>query len=458
MALYLFIGFFTLGFSYWLACLFFSRQDPELQFSSARSKPQYPPDFLYGTATSAHQIEGGNQNDWSLFEDAGKVARGEKSGAACDHWNKYNEDIALMKQANCNAYRFSIEWSRVQPTEDSWDEAAWEHYASELAQLREEQIIPMATLLHFTLPQWLVARGGVLAPDFVEKFAEFSAEAARRCWSMVEHWCTVNEPNVQMFMGYLQGHWPPAKKSPAEATQAFVALLKAHAAASREIRAVSPEAQIGVAMNLICFEPHSRGSLLDWISTRMVSNAYNWAFYDAIKKGRIQFRLPGQEPIDEPLDTLLHSADFIGVNYYTRYRIRFSPRAEGFVEWQPGPNPRSDLGWEIYPEGLLRLLREASRRYQLPLYITENGIADHRDSLRGGFIEDHIHSVALALQEGLPVQGYFHWSLLDNFEWAEGFEPRFGLYRVNYETLQRTATSSLDTFRRLSPIAEGEQQ
>jgi beta-glucosidase len=452
MALYLLLSFFALGFSYWLVCVYFSRKHPNVNFTMPFKPPNYPPHFLYGTATSAHQIEGGNLwNDWHHAEEQGLV--GYHSGRACDHWNRTREDLALMKLANSNAYRFSIEWSRVQPTEDAWDEAAWEHYIEEISQLREAQIVPMATLLHFTLPQWLAARGGLLAPEFPEKFAEFAAEAARRCWSMVEHWCTLNEPNVQIFQGYLQGVWPPLKKkSPEEATKAFVALLRAHAAASREIRSVSPEAQIGVAINLICFDPHSRGSLPDWLAMKAVDNAYNWAFYDSILKGRIQFQLPGQAKVDEPLDTLLRSADFIGVNYYTRYLVRFSLGAEGFVEWQPGPGPRSDLDWEIYPEGLLRVMQDAYQRYRLPIYITENGVADQSGEKRGAFIERHLHAVSRALQGGLPVEGYFHWSLLDNFEWAEGFAPRFGLYQTKYETMERSETAGLEVFRRLSPL------
>jgi beta-glucosidase len=453
MSFYLFLALIVLGLFYWGACLYFSRKHPDLHFSATPQTPQYPPNFLYGTATAAHQVEGGNtHNDWHVFEEQGH-AHGDKSGRACDHWNRIPEDITLMKRANANAYRFSIEWSRVQPTEDSWDEAAWEHYVEELSQLREAQIVPMATLLHFTLPQWISVRGGVLAPDFPEKFAEFAAEAARRCWSMVEHWCTINEPNVQMFMGYLQGNWPPQKKSPAEATSAFVALLKAHAAAAREIRSVSPEAQIGVAMNLICFDPGSRWSLPDWFAMQAAANAYNWAFYDSIMKGRIQFHLPGQPKVDEPLDTLLHSADFVGINYYTRYCVSFAPGAEGFVEWKPGPGPRSTLGWEIYPEGLLRVLRAAHQRYKLPIYITENGISTQSGEQRSAFIESHLHAVSKALQEGIPVQGYFHWSLLDNFEWAEGFTPRFGLYSMDYNTMERSETVAVEVFRRLSPLS-----
>jgi beta-glucosidase len=454
MIVYLLFVLALLVLAYWIALQIFSRQDPEPSFSNllaASASPSLPADFLLGTATSAHQVEGNNlHNDWSDFEKEGKVARGEQSGLACDAWNRFDQDLARMKELGADSYRFSLEWSRLEATEGTHDEAAWDHYAEQLQKLREAGITPMVTLLHFTLPRWISARGGVTAPDFPDKFGAFAAEAARRLFAMVDLWTTINEPNVQMFMGYVSGEWPPEKKSPEEAARAFVGLLKAHAAAARAIRHVSPEAQIGVAMNLVSFAPSRRAWLPDWLAARFAATTYNWAFYDAIQSGRIRLRVPGQAPLDEPCEDLLGSVDFLGINYYTRNIVRYAPTKPGGVQLKPGSREQSDLGWEIYPEGLLKLIRHAWRRYQLPIYITENGLADASGEKRGPFLRAHLYAIHRAIEEGAKVLGYFHWSLLDNFEWHHGYTPRFGLYRMDYATQSRTATPAVEVFRQLS--------
>jgi beta-glucosidase len=409
-------------------------------------------DFLWGVATAAHQIEGGNLwNDWSRFEqEPGRIKGGERSGRAADHWNRVAEDVALIEALGAGAYRFSVEWSRVEPRQGSWSEDAWAHYADEVERLRSVGVIPMVTLLHFTLPAWLSERGGLTADDFPERFGRFAAEAARRLGPAVDLWCTVNEPNVQMYQGYVEGVWPPAIRDPAIAAQAFSGLVRGHAAAATALREQDPGAEIGAAVNLIVFDPASRWSLPDWIAARQADRGFNWAFYDSIVGGRILFELAGFPTIDEPLPSLAGSADFFGINYYRRNLVHFSPGAPGLVRLTPGPGPLSDSGVEIYPEGLLRLLRRVWKRYGLPIYVTENGIADAGDTLRADFIRSHAHALARALAEGIPVRGYFHWSLIDNFEWAEGFGPRFGLYRVDYETLQRRPTEGGEEFARLA--------
>ena len=434
-------------------------QDPSVTFGSGETSrpPALPAGFLLGTATAAHQVEGGNtRNDWARFEEMpGRVKGGERSGRASDHWNRVPEDIALMQRLGANAYRFSIEWSRLEPGEDRWDEAAWAHYGDELRRLRGGGITPMVTLLHFTLPLWLADRGGVTAPEFPERFARFAAEAARRFGSLVDLWCTINEPNVQMIAGYIEGAWPPGKRDFADAGRAYAGLVRAHAAAAAALRAGAPGAKIGVAINLVVIEPASRWSLLDWIAARLAARAYNWAFYDSIQSGRVRLSAPGLPWLDEPLPGLAGSADFFGLNYYTRMRIRFAPRSPGMIEPRPGPGPRSDLDWEIYPEGLLRMARAAWSRYGLPIYVTENGIADAAGTRRADFVQSHLYAVARAAQEGVPLRGYFFWSLIDNFEWAEGFAPRFGLYRVDYATFARAPAPGSEVFeawaRRLTP-------
>lgn len=410
--------------------------------------PSLPRDFLWGTATAAHQVEGGNQhNDWWAFEqEPGRIARGERSGATADHWNRVAEDVALMRDLGARAYRFSVEWSRVEPAEGTWDEAAWAHYLDEVRGLRAAGIEPMVTLHHFTVPRWTA----VLDEAFPRQFGRFAAEAARRLGPEVTTWCTINEPNVLMFKAFVEGAWPPAVRDPARAVAAFSALLAAHALAAAAVRSALPKARIGAAVHLRVFDPARRWFLPDWLAATGSADAFNWAFYDAIASGRIRFEAPGFPRVDEPLSGLAGSADWLGVNYYSRDLVRFSPGTPGMVERTPGPGPRTDLGWEVYPEGLERLLVAASARYRLPILVTENGLADARGTLRPRFIRAHAQAMARAARRGVPVLGYFHWSLLDNFEWSDGFEPRFGLYRVDYRTQTRTRAPGAETFQALA--------
>jgi beta-glucosidase len=442
-------------------CLCLSIAHPAVTFTSeelARPAPPLPKGFLWGTATSSHQIEGGNRNDWTRFEAApGTIEGGDTSAVALDHWNRMAEDVALMKAIKASAYRFSIEWSRLEPQESAWNEAAWVRYQDLVRQLREARITPMVTLLHFTLPLWMADRGGVAAPDFPERFSRFAAEAGKRLGPGVDLWCTLNEPNVQMYMGYVIGTWPPQKKSPAEAAQAWRGLLRAHAGAAAALRAADPGAKVGVANNVMLLEPASRLSLFDWLAARFLDQFWNWAFADAIRDGRARLRLPGTT-LDEAIDGLQGSVDFFGLNYYFRYLMRFAPSAPQRVEMRPGPGPKSELAGEppagdSPPEALFLLMREAWARYHLPIYITEGGIADEKGTMRGALIRGQVEAVQRALAEGIPVRGYLHWSLMDNFEWEKGYRPRFGLFRVDRATLERTPAGGADVFAALAPPA-----
>jgi len=444
----------------WLtACLVYSLRNPRLAFSPedlARPAPPLPEGFLWGTATSAHQIEGGNHNDWTMFEAVpGHVERGETSAVAADHWNRMEEDVALMRAIGANAYRFSIEWSRLEPADGEWSEEAWSRYQDLVRRLEEAGITPMVTLLHFTLPVWLAERGGVASPDFPDRFARLASEAARRLGPSVELWCTLNEPNVQMYLGYVAGAFPPGETSPPRAAEAWRGLLRGHAAAARALRAADPDARIGVANNLMVVQPEWRLSLLDWLGVRFVDQAWNWAFPDAVKKGRVRLRLPGVN-VDEPLPELRGTVDFFGLNYYFRYLLHVSPGAPRGISLRAGPGMVSELGGEpppgdAYPEGLLILMREAWGRYHLPIYVTEGGIADARGAMRGALIRGHVESIDRARAEGIPVRGYFHWTLMDNFEWDKGYRPRFGLYAVDRRTLSRTPAGGAEAFAALAP-------
>jgi beta-glucosidase len=444
----------------WLGvCAYLAIRHPRVRFTAeelARPAGPLPKGFLWGTATSAHQIEGGNTNDWTRFEaQAGTIERGETSAVSADHWNRMAEDVALMRSIRANAYRFSIEWSRLEPVEGAWNEEAWARYGDLVRQLREAGITPAVTLLHFTLPLWLAERGGIAASDFPDRFGRFAAEAGRRLGPHVDLWITLNEPNVQMFMGYVFGAWPPQKKSSAEAPQAFAGMLRAHAAAAAALRAADPGAKVGVANNLMLLEPRSRLMPGDWLGARLVDRLWNWPFPDAVRDGHARLRLP-DAALDEPIAGLVGSTDFFGLNYYFRYHVRLAPGAPEGVVLTPGPGLRSELGGpqpvgDSPPEALYLLMREAWKRYRLPIYITEGGIADAAGTLRGPLIRGQVEAIQRARAEGIRVDGYFHWTLVDNFEWEKGYRPRFGLFHLDRQTLARTPAGGADVFAALAP-------
>jgi beta-glucosidase len=445
--------------SYFLAMVVLEGWESEPVFSEIPADAgvtSLPKGFLFGAATAAHQIEGGNEhNDWAAFERIpGNISEDQVSGVAAGHWERVPEDIALLKGMGANAYRFSIEWSRLEPVEGQWDESAWSHYVDEINGLRHAGIEPMVTLLHFTLPDWLARQGGLTAGHFPELFGRFAAEAARRLGPQVNFWCTVNEPNVQMYQAYVQGVWPPGIRDTAEASRAFAGLVRGHAAAATALRKHDPDSRVGAAINLIVFDPDRHWWALDWIAASEADKGFNWAFYDSIKSGAVSFHLSGFPEIEEPLPELNGSADYFGINYYRRNLVRFTPSAPGLVALLQGPGQLSDAGVEIYPEGLLRLLRRVWQRYELPIYITENGVADNRGDMRPEYLRGHLYAVSQAIEEGIPVQGYFHWSLMDNFEWSEGFDHRFGLFRVDYNTLEREPGPAVAEFRRLSALMD----
>jgi len=461
----------------WLTlCVWLSRELPPVFTAAELTQfvPSWPRGFLWGTAIAAHQVEGGQHNDWTRFEEQpGAITSGERSGRADDMWNRFPQDVVLMKALRANAIRLSIEWSRVEPVKGKWDEPAWTRYIEWMHLLSQNGITPMVTLLHYTLPVWMADRGGLTALDFPERFVHFAGEAAARLGPDVHVWCTINEPNYHVHHAYIAGNYPPQQRSAVEAAKAFAGLLRAHALASQVIRKHDPTARIGVAISLTDYQPASRWSLPDWVATTRQADEDNWAFYDSIKSGRIRFNLSSaassntvasnsylnavnrpadsSASYDEPLPGLLGSADWFGANYYDRNLVRFAPFSRGFLQIREGPGPKGDLGWEIYPEGLLSLLQSVWTRYKLPLYITENGLPDAAGTKRAAFIRAHAYAVSRAIAEGVPVKGYFFWSFVDNFEWVDGFAPKFGLYRVNYTTLDRQLAPGAEEFIKLAP-------
>jgi beta-glucosidase len=386
-------------------------------------------EFFFGAATSSHQVEGGNHNNWTEWEkqNAKRLAaqaRGKTwddylldlypsplqeenyiSGRAADHYHRFRDDFDIAKSLGHNAHRFSLEWSRIEPEEGKFNEKEINHYREVIHELRNRDMEPFVTLFHWTMPLWLSHKGGVLNKKFPEYFGKFAELVAQEFRGDVRFWATVNEPEVFSSKSYQEGVWPPQKKSVRLGFKSLHTLMRAHRAAYRSIKKASPDAQVGAVMQMAHFD--SAGGpinhALAWFGERM------WNFYF--------------------LTSIRSTSDFIGLNFYFHIRVD---------HWYgKNKNERvSDLAWELYPESLYHVLMRL-KLYGLPIYITENGVADARDKHREYFLVEHLRSVKRAINEGVPVRGYLHWSLLDNFEWDSGFWPRFGLVEVDYKTMER---------------------
>ena len=338
-----------------------------------------------------------------------------------------------------------MEWARVETADGVFDAGEIEHYRKMLSACRERGIVPMVTLFHFTLPQWVAKMGGFESPAVVARFARFCGRMAQELGPQVELWCTENEPTVYVGAAYIVGLFPPGKKDPKAAAQVYANLILAHGQAYhamkdayRKLGLAAP--QIGIANHLRVFDPLNQYNPVDLVMARAADQIFNKIFFHACASGKavINFWGQGYATVDAPY--LKGTMDFIGVNYYSRDTVRFNPNAPGYMDLTvPHGLPVSEMGWEIYPEGLYRTLMWV-KSYRKPIYITENGISDNKGNMRRPFLRDHLVWLARAMQAGADVRGYFHWSLMDNFEWVEGFWPRFGLYRVIYATQERTLT------------------
>ncbi|MDR7439835.1 MAG: glycoside hydrolase family 1 protein [Armatimonadota bacterium] len=404
---------------------------------------RFPEGFRWGTATSSHQVEGGNtNNDWWVFEQQpGRIRDGSRSGAACDWWHRAEEDFDRMQALHQNAHRLSLEWSRLEPEPERWDEGAEARYRQMLRGLRERGIEPMVTLNHFTLPLWVARQGGWENPQIVRWFARYAKQCAEAFGEFVSLWVPINEPNVVVALGYLHGKHPPAARNPIRARRAIPNLLRAHAAAYRVLHEVQPDAQVGTAHNLRPFDPARPDARLDQWIVSVHGQFFNWMWLEALQHGAARSAL-GQWLLPECAGTL----DFVGVNYYTRECVRFAPWriSTGFARTVRDPHATysdGDYG-EVYPEGLYRVVREVWRRYRRPVFVTENGLPDADDDLRPRFLLEHLAALHRAIAEGVDVRGYYHWSLVDNFEWAEGWTLRFGLIEVDPQTQARTPRPS----------------
>ena len=408
---------------------------------------RFPDDFLFGCASAAHQVEGGLDNDWTAFEDAhpDRIKDGSRSGIACDHYNRYREDFNTLGALGQNAHRFSVEWSRIEPHEGHFDIGELRHYRDVVRACHAAGMQPCVTLHHFTLPRWLAEQGGILNPRTPRLFARFAAAVAEVLVDDVEWWITINEPIVVAILGYLNGEWPPMHTSLPDAMRAFAQLLRMHAAAAQALRKVANRHGASVRVSIAHHErrlvPENPSSVANRVLAMLPDYLFNRWFLDSCSSGRV---LP---PVGwgQSVPGLKDSLDYIGVNYYTRDRVRVSRSSSRtlFVDpVEPTEGPLSTFKWRIDPEGLRIAVGDLWHRFHLPLLITENGVADENDELRGEYIIDHCNAMLDALEDGVDLRGYFHWTAMDNFEWAEGYGQRFGLFSVDRATMARTAKPS----------------
>ncbi len=408
---------------------------------------KFPDDFFWGASTSSYQVEGDNfLSDWWEWEQSGAAS---PSGKACDHYNRFGEDFSLAKELGHNAHRLGIEWSRLEKEEGVWDQTEWDHYKTVINELVKLDITPIVTLNHFTIPTWLSRKGGWTNERSPEIFARFASKAIEKLGNKVQYWIAINEPNILAILAYFRGQWPPCKKNFDEALLVLKNMLKGyvfayrdmHEAAIREDQIQPPK--VGIAKAVTAFHPCSPYSILDRLTTYNRAKFHNHSFISSAIKGRVLLPRLGGEKLP-----IKNAVDFTGLNYYFRQFIHhqkpISKNPFGEVcslEHHTDAGPTTDMGWEIYPEGLYEVVKNFER-YDLPILITENGLATTDDSIRQRYIRDHLRQLLRAVKQGSPVIGYLHWSLLDNFEWDSGYTKHFGLLGVDYTSQKRIIRDS----------------
>jgi beta-glucosidase len=393
--------------------------------------------FLWGVATSAFQLEGSPYADWSSWDSILST-----NPHVTNHYNLYKKDLELLKDLGVNAYRFSIEWSRIQPREYVWDEEAIAHYQEIVDILIKTNIEPMITIHHFTHPLWFIKKYPWHTEASIEKFLLYTEKIVSMIKG-VRYWITFNEPYVLLLGGYLEGCMPPGIKDVSSAIKALENILICHGKAYDIIHSRIPDSTVSVAHNMAAVAPWKRWNPMDRLLSRIAKYFYNHSLLDAFLTGRLHIKFPFRKALVLEIP-IKDKIDFFGVNYYTRIHMRFNPFRKMGVELRHRDIDGyglTDMGWEIHPHGLEKVLKYASK-LSVPLIITENGIATNRDRRKIRFMKAHIDTVERCIKKGLDVRGYFYWSLIDNYEWLQGLDARFGLYKVDFDTLERNPTKA----------------
>jgi beta-glucosidase len=389
---------------------------------------KFPKGFLWGTATSAHQVEGNNFNsDWWKFEEQNKILF--SSGKACDSYNRFKDDHDLIEKMNNNAYRLSIEWAKIEPEKGKFDHEVMKHYVAVLSDLKKRNIKVMLTLHHFSNPFWFFEKKGWTNPFAVYYFKRYVNFVVDNLGGLVDLWITINEPGVYTDMGYDKGLWPPMEMNYLKAFFCYINMAIAHRISYALIKRKIKNAQVGFAMNVMSFASYRKHRIIELLFVHFADRFINHSFYDLTK----------------------NKHDFLAINYYFRVRLKqkdgsLIPEVEDVTE---GERELSDVGWLIYPHGLYDVLMDMED-FKKPIYITENGIAAEDDRKREKFLVNHISEIYHAMKGGVDVRGYFHWSLLDNFEWEKGFGPKFGLVEVDRKTFERKIKPSGELYGKIA--------
>lgn len=387
--------------------------------------------LLLGAAAASTQIEGGGEcgHNWNDWYRRGKIRDGSDPARSTDHYSRWREDADLMAAMGLKVYRLGIEWARLCPAQDRVDEAAVAHYREELIYLKEKGIQPLLTIHHFTNPMWFENKGGFARTENINHFMDFVALTVHSFGDIVSEYITINEPNVYAVNSYYFGDWPPGKKSPGLAFTVMSNMAACHILAYKKIHKLRSEmgygdTQVSFANHVRIFAPANPINPWHRISAMLLEYAFQGAITQALLSG--VFKWPLKAPLDLERGEY---CDFIAMNYYTRSTVT------GLRDGVRKDAPKNDLGWEIYPEGIVRCAEKLFNQINRPIYITENGTCDNTDAFRCRYLYDHLKALC---QSGLPVVRYYHWCFCDNFEWIEGESARFGLVHVNYENQKRT--------------------
>lgn len=406
----------------------------------------FPKHFFWGASTSAHQVEGRNHNQWSVWEleNASRLAQTAHmrlgwlpnwneikdeaeepsnyvSGEGIDHYNRYKEDFDLLEEMNLNSLRFTIEWSRIEPEPGKWNQSEIDYYKKYIKELRRRKIEPFLNIWHWTIPVWFADMGGFEKKANLKYFDRFVKKVSETLLDDIEYVLTINEPSNYASFGYLLGEWPPQQKNPFKFAKVFWHMTRVHKRSYKIIKQRHPAIQVGMAAILANIQAKHPHNFFDQASTKIMRYVWNWWFLKRVKR----------------------QLDFIGVNYY------FSDYYTGFGRRDNPKVPVNDLGWYAEPEGLYPIMLRTWAKFKKPIFISESGIADKDDELRHWWIQENIVAMERALSEGVDLRGYFHWSLVDNFEWAYGWWPKFGLVKVDREHgMKRTIRPSGKWFGR----------
>jgi beta-glucosidase len=426
----------------------------ELEFDATPggSFLRFPEDFLWGVSTAAHQVEGNNCNQWSDWEQAGRIKSGDACGRACDWWENPERDFDIARDLGVNALRLSLEWSRIEPEENCFDSQALDRYRQMLEGLHARGIEPIVCLHHFTHPRWFENSGAFLRRDAPQLFVRFTRHVASAIGDLCRFWVTFNEPNVYAACGYVLGEFPPGRKGELlNALRVNRAQAEAHVLAYRAIHELVPGAQVGWAQHYVVFEP--AGGIMDrWVAA-LLDRLFNHIFFELIETGRLAFPF---SLLNGHAGDTKGCCDFVGLNVYSRFHVALDLRQPATLFTRlfvPEHVPQGDRGvhnpyGEAYPQAIARAVKRAARLGK-PIYIMENGVPDATDRIRPWLIANALRELHGLIEQGHDIRGYLHWTLTDNFEWNEGWRLRFGLVALDPQTQQRTLRSSATLFREI---------